>query len=393
MKEIMLKVKSSSIRALWKMEKSGSTDREDVNTAIPKNQFRSKFTWGCYEASKSYLSIALLLLVGVLLLALYWIDSLVNSRCTESTLQSTSDRFVNFMIVLVLCPFLTFVFGTIKRDESVERLVSKNAVLMAEAVSEILSSNHSSLALKWDNVAAKLNRDFNVTGKWKTPCCFFDGVLCESLFRRYVLKPIIKDNIEDNIEDENSVLRDTADRYQQRIIDQFEQAKKEPLLLADETLPRDFYWNRPIWRFVVLLTKNKFLGTLLGLSILFVLSARIKIINLVKLLSWVIPVLFDEPLNLSGPSETTTNNRIRFLATIVNVAPGDDIDRWDKVAMLMNAYFKQTRSPGSFFDGKDCLRYFNTYLKPLTNKITQDDIATYELVPLVSDCLIPNSST
>lgn len=91
MKEIMLKVKSSSIRALWKMEKSGSTDREDGNTAIPKNQFRSKFTWGCYEASKSYLSIALLLLVGVLLLALYWIDSLVNSRCTESTLQSTSD--------------------------------------------------------------------------------------------------------------------------------------------------------------------------------------------------------------------------------------------------------------------------------------------------------------
>lgn len=363
------------------MEKSGSTDREDVNTAIPKNQFRSKFTWGCYEASKSYLSIALLLLVGVLLLAVYWIDSSVHFRW-----------FVTVMIVLILCGPLTLVFGMIKRDKSVESLVSKNAILMAEVVSEILSSNHSSSALEWDNVAARLNRDFLVTGEWRTPYCFFDGVLCESLFRRYVLKPEFKDKIEDNIEDEKSVLRDTVNRYQQRIIDQFEQAKKQPLSLADATLPRDFYWNRPIWRLVMTFTKNKYLGTLLVLWILLLLSSGKKM-RLVNLLCNVIPWLFDEPPNLSKPSESTTNNRIRFLATIVNVAPGEDVDRWDEIARLMNAYFKRTRSHGSFFDGKDCMRYFNTFLKPLMNKITQDDIATYELVPLVSDCLLPNSST
>lgn len=359
------------------MEKSGSTDCEDGNIAIPKNQFKSKFTWGCYEASKSYLSMALLLLAGLISLVIYWIDSSVNPGCPVPYF---------FTVILV---FLTFVYWMTKREESVESLVSKNAIFMAEVVSEILSSNHSSLALEWDYVAARLNREFNVTGKWRTPYCFFDGVLCESLFRRYVLRP----EIESNIEDEKSILRDTVDRYQQRIIDQFEQAKKEPLSLTDETLPRDFYWNRPIWMFVLTFTSNKYLGTLLGLWILFIVSGRRKTIHSVLLLCGVIPVSFGEPLNLSGPSENTTYNRIKFLATIVNVAPGDDIDRWDEIARLMNAYFKRTRSHGSFFDGKDCMKYFNTFLKPLTNKITQDDIATYELVPLLSDCLLSNSST
>ncbi|CCE90029.1 uncharacterized protein TDEL_0A06970 [Torulaspora delbrueckii] len=190
-------------------------------------------------------------------------------------------------------------------------------------------------------VASKLNEQLYVAGKWRTRYCFYDCVLCEVYFRRYVLKP----NFLKSPKEQNNLLATAANTYQRTIRHQFNLAKKERIILPDQTLPRDFKsWdrNRPV-------------------------------------------------REVSESSESTTSKRIQILAIIATIAPGEDIDRWDEVARRVNALTDQNPTWGvysnlwTFFDGKHGLRFYLRYFDALTKKIARDDIPTYELVPLISE--------
>lgn len=300
------------------------TDCDDGTLAIPKNDFESQFSWKCYEASRSYVTAGLLAWLGGLLVAFRYVY--YSSRPGWCILI-----IIGFIVSVILSPAI---YGE-GRKKLVNRLISRNVSLLAEIVEEIFRTEQNNLPLAWGKVASKLNEQLYMTGKWRTRCCFYDGVLCEVYFRRYVLKP----NFSKSLKEQNNLLATAANTYQRTIRHQFNLAKKERIILPDQTLPRDFKsWDR------------------------------------------------DRPVREAPKSsECSTSNRIQVLAVIATIAPGEDMNRWDEVARRLNAYFDQNSPGSSFCDGKSCLRYYLKYLNALTKKIARDDIPTYELVPLISE--------
>lgn len=312
------------------VELSCYADCDDGTLAIPKNDFESQFSWKCYEASRSYLPVLLLAWLGGLVVAFHYVY--YSSQPGWCILI-----IIGFIVGVILSPII---YGE-RRKKSVNRLISRNVSLLAEIVEEIFRTEQNNLPLAWGKVASKLNEQLYVAGKWRTRYCFYDCVLCEVYFRRYVLKP----NFLKSPKEQNNLLATAANTYQRTIRHQFNLAKKERIILPDQTLPRDFEsWdrNRPV-------------------------------------------------REVSESSESTTSKRIQILAIIATIAPGEDIDRWDEVARRVNALTDQNPTRGvysnlwTFFDGKHGLRFYLRYFDALTKKIARDDIPTYELVPLISE--------
>ena len=68
-------------------------------------------------------------------------------------------------------------------------------------------------------------------------------------------------------------------------------------------------------------------------------------------------------------------HRIKFLATAMQHAPGNDLEKWDHIARHMNYYLHEKgvwrRPEENFFDGKECLDFYRSQFEPLASASTK----------------------
>lgn len=361
------------------MEKKDHRDCEDASVYIPKKNFRSAFTWALYESTRSY---ELYMMVG-------WFGGLL--FCLPYVISSSYFFWSTITVMLLLhSVMLVPLICMICRGVRARSLVSRSTKAFAEATEEVFSSDKETLAIGWDKVASKLNRKFYNAGDWKTPYCLFDGLHCEIFFRCYVLKPMYEE--EELDECEKSCLRSAVSIYQQRIMDQFSRDKEDTSALAEDDLPADHH-SIYTWRF-----KNSLRSV--GHKVWFVSMLpqvfldhtwTLRLINMIAMILMFVALsttsigttLLGNTLKIS-----TTRARIRLLAAISNVAPGEDSELWDVVARRMNAYLNEGPNVTGlqrFFDGKHCCKFFEKQLKPLmSGRIKDYQVATYEIVPLIT---------
>lgn len=272
-------------------------------------------------------------------------------------------------------------------------MISRNTTKLAEATRKVFSLKQENLVLGWDKVASVLNRKFYVAGDWKTPYCIFDGVQCERYFRRYILEPMPEEDVAKHCE--KSCLRAAVSIYQQGIIDQFNRDKDYNAEFTEDNLPVDSDRCKFIWKLKNSLRYAELNSTSrirVGLAVMpaYIVFADTWPSSLIRLVELFFMVVLAVVVSTGYPIELSkTRNRIRLLATIANVAPGEDMDRWAVVTKRMNAYLIQDSSGSGFdrfFDEKDCHKFFEKQLKPLMSTRTKDyRVATYELVPLIAD--------
>ncbi|CCE91650.1 uncharacterized protein TDEL_0D00660 [Torulaspora delbrueckii] len=350
--------------------KPNSWECEDADVDVPKKYFTSVITWAYYESTKSYDLLMMIGWYGGLMYGLY-------STIFTSHIWRFQILFLLLEASVVLAPVICMTL--IERRAGY--LISRNNKKLAEATKEVFSSKQENLVLGWDKVASVLNRKFYVAGDWKTPYCIFDGAKCESYFRRHVLKSMAEEDASEDCE--KSCLRAAVDIYRRRIIDQFEWDKYDTPVLADDNFLAGSDHKEFTWRLRNTLKDLHFI--VYFVTSLFVLLAGTRSL----LLCMIMTILMFATIAARPPLElSTTRSRIRLLATIADVAPREDMDRWDVVARRMNAYLSQDSNSdaGIFFDGKDYLEFFEKQLKPLMSKKIKDyRVATYELVPLIAD--------
>lgn len=362
------------------MEKTDYRDCEDASVYIPKKNFRSAFTWALYESTRSYEPYVMVGWFGGLLFCLPYVIS-------------SSYFFLSTVTVILLLESVMLVplICMICRGVRARSLVSRSTKALAEATEEVFSSDKETLAIGWDKVASKLNRKFYNAGDWKTPYCLFDGSHCEIFFRCYVLKPIYEEEELDGCE--KNRLRSAASIYQQRIVDQFSRDKEDTSVLAEDNLPADSHHSIYTWRLKNSLRsvghKVWFVSMLPQVFLDHTWSLRL-IHMIVVILMFVALSTTSIGITLLGNtlSITTTKDRIRLLAAISNVAPGEDSELWDVVAKRMNAYLNEDPNVTGvqrFFDGKECCSFFEKQLKPLMSGRNKDyQVATYEIIPLIT---------
>ena len=155
-------------------------------------------------------------------------------------------------------------------------------------------------------------------------------------------------------------------------------------MLADDNFLADSDHNEFTWRLRNTLKERHFIVYFVPLVLALLFGTQSCLLLCMRM-----TILMFATIAARPPLELcTTRSRIRLLATIADVAPREDIDRWDVVARRMNAYLSQDSNSdaGIFFDGKDYLEFFEQQLKPLMSKKAKDyRVATYELVPLIAD--------
>lgn len=350
-------------------QKKDDRDCEDASVDIPRKNFRSRFTWALYEATRSYEP---LMIVG-------WFGSLFCFRNAVSAsyyIWIVGIAGVSIIWAPVIC--------LICRKKRADNLVSRKNMALAEATKDCFSSEQETLAFGWDKVASQLNRKYYTEGDWKTPYCIFDGAECESYFRCYVLKPTHEEETQES--HEKSCLHAAVSIYQQQVLDQFNRDKEDTSVLPEHDLPADSHRNKFTWRWKNLSILPIGICVLQFSYALFFGTWTLLLIYMMDVIATLAVWSTRYPLKLS-----TTENRIRLLATIASVAPGEDTNRWDVVAKHMNAYMNEDSNVTGverFFDGKDCLKFFEKKLKPLISKeIKEEGVATYELVPLISEII------
>lgn len=357
------------------IEKTDYKDCEDAGIDIPKKNFRSYFTWELYEATRSYEPLVMAVWFGGLLFYLYKAISLSHFW---RTLLTVMILLVSIMWAPMICIICT--------KKRAGKLVSRNNEALAEAAKEVFSSEQETLAPGWDKVASKLNNTFHITGEWRTPYCIFDGEQCATYFRRYVFKPMYEQDESEG--SEKSCLRTAVSIYQQKILDQFNWDKEDNSILAEDSLPAGSHRCKYTWRLKNFMSYS---GSRVWFVVMLVYIFLHRTWPLRLMLIIEMCVLSVKMLTIYPVKLLATRNRIRLLATIANVAPGEDMDRWDVIAKRMNGYLTQDSRATAFdrfFDGKDCLRFFEKTLKPLmSKKITNDQVATYELLPLIAEAV------
>lgn len=362
------------------MEKTDYRDCADASVDIPKKNFRSAFTWALYESTRSYEPYVMVVWFGGLLFCLPYVIS--SSHFFWSTIT---------VILLLECVMLVPLICMICRGIRARSLISRRKKTLAEAAEEVFSSDKETLAIGWDKVASRLNRKFYKAGDWKTPYCLFDGLHCEIFFRCYVLKSIYEEEELDGCE--KSCLRSAVSIYQQRIMDQFSRDKEDTSALAEDNLPADSYHSIYTWRFknslrsvghkvwLVSMLPQVFSGHTWSLRLTNIIVVILVFVALST--TSIGTTLLGSTLKIS-----TTRDRIRLLAVISDVAPGENSELWDIVAKRINAYLNEgpnVTGVQRFFDGKECCSFFKKQFKPLmSGKIKDYQVATYEILPLIT---------
>lgn len=355
------------------MEKSDLVVCESGTPLTPRKTFKSVSSYACYEVVR----------VRAFYIWLLWLVVLSISPFVLFDLAESEDWVCEvYWQVLMLNIVLFFPAMLFYRSDRQARLVSQNLTNFMSIVENTFESGHGIGPEKWDEVACKMNREFYDAGIWKTPYSFFDGLEVEKLYRSLVLNPQLGKNLDVLDVCEKGPKETTA--YEKRLDEQFSVWANDSEYSAEECgnmLPRDLHWNEVTW------TIHKMR---LALALHIAVSLIFHSMGLFGVLCGCLITTYIEmqtPYVLKDTRMSTTN-RLRLLATIVSVAPGTDVDRWDVIAKRVNSYLHEIpECPASdcFFDGKSCLDCFERYFKPPTSqKKKRTFITSNELKPFVS---------
>ena len=145
-------------------------DKESQKPVLPKDLFKSDFTWFLYEISKHRFPqvISCLCLVG-------WVSLYGNSLINK--IESTGDMLATFVLGFsVLLPYAWLQYSK----------MYPNTTVLVRQVPEL---NPQPDFEKWDEIASKLNLSFYQEHIWNTPYFFFDGQHAQVVFRANVSKP------------------------------------------------------------------------------------------------------------------------------------------------------------------------------------------------------------
>lgn len=331
-------------------------DKEAQVATVPKN-FRSSFTWCLRETFSIRISWLGPLSILILLLTLF-----------------SFPRFLNFPIIcasvvaIVLSLVMPFFILAYKRRS----VFSKEKEKIAQCINTV---DPGVEVEKWDEVASKLNCLLYHDRSWNTPYFFYDGSICRHTFKCLILRPFLKDE-SNNEENEKNVLRETVERYQNRVESAFKDFQQGTLAEPSEeykSLPRCNYYNRFTFHkgffksrfFVISLSQSRYELMLRRPFNFYSTFAR-------AFFSAAITYFYFRTYCKLKYSKLDVKARVKFFATIVDVAPGEDLVKWDQVARHMNEYLRVeekvwTANDDYFFDGGDCLSFFKEHAKPVTS--------------------------
>ncbi|KAH9199723.1 DUP family-domain-containing protein [Zygosaccharomyces rouxii] len=328
-------------------------DKESQKPVLPKDLFKSDFTWFLYEISKHRFPqvISCLCLVG-------WVSLYGNSLINK--IESTGDMLATFVLGFsVLLPYAWLQYS---------KMYPKNKT---ELVQQVLKSNPGLDIEKWDEIANRLNSSFYQEHFWNTPYFFYDGQQAQLAFRANVSKPYHQGKL-NGITDSDKI--QSARCYMQSIKEDFEFSLKDSLSepVLNSKLPRDtyrgkfsFYLGYLLVGFVVCFFQVQSL-----LEIVTTFSQKsFKALIFSIYWQYLFLVFYHYRYRHLYP-EMGTIQAIKFLSIITKVSPGKELDKWDQVARYMNQYLseEENNSPSKrrFLDGKRCSNCYKTCFEPLS---------------------------
>ncbi|CAI4508745.1 Protein M34 [Saccharomyces cerevisiae] len=164
---------------------------EFSNAKLPKNVFRSSFTWYCYEVINSSAFHIWLLLCLTLIVGWKVFSGIGGRGPSDSNMdgpQTKHKRNTGFLrrhstiVILVISLAVSFSWEAFKMYR--ERTFGKQITQFAK---EIIKSAPSTDMESWDRVAADFNSYMYENKLWNTEYFFFDGSSCHVAFRRTLL--------------------------------------------------------------------------------------------------------------------------------------------------------------------------------------------------------------
>ncbi|CAI4389459.1 BAQ_1a_G0025560.mRNA.1.CDS.1 [Saccharomyces cerevisiae] len=363
---------------------------ESSNAKLPKNVFRSSFTWSCYEFINSSPFHIGLLLCLTLIVGWKFFSARGGKRPSDSNMdgpQTKHKRNPGFLrrhsIIVIFVISLTQSFSRKAFEMYRARTFGKQITQFAK---EIIKSEPSTDMESWDRVAA----DFN-----SYIILFFDGSSCHVAFRRTLLW------ISSRIDGDYKIEYFRKHPYIEEALKVYfaEVDRKWNLITSQQLLSNISVGNIKLpgqsCRFKLFhifkkVMKQRF--SQVATVIFFVMSIRSprNLGFFFTLALFVVLVCSQEwflfEFNRSCSMEL--EHKMRFLSTIISEHQKSDVNCWDQIAKKMNVYLREQKvfdSDAFFLDGADCERFFERdFLRNLpSRKSSHLGLPIAELLPYI----------
>ncbi|CAR27508.1 ZYRO0C18590p [Zygosaccharomyces rouxii] len=303
-------------------------------------------------------------------------------RILRSIVHNVCDFDLSWQVIISLCVIEVVVFTYIGYIGAVvigllffllrhQFRIRKDKVLSntKEMFSRnVLAVNPGLDTKKWHEVASKMNNEFYEQDYWRSRHFFCDGDECHNSFREHILRPSVISAPDVSLEAVKRYSQATNEVYKKFLQDEF------------PSNPKSLPGNERYGRFMRLISDRGFLKNVrspLGFAVLELANDSYSMITI-----WLLYYNFKD---IFGAYEShikekykavDITQRVKFLATVMHFAPGDDLEKWDRIASHMNWYLRVegiwTHAHEKFADGKECLDFYESQfmLLPLKSEDT-----------------------
>ncbi|CAR27517.1 ZYRO0D00352p [Zygosaccharomyces rouxii] len=316
--------------------------------ALPADVFRYRFIWKIYETIKNYPWVTSQLV-------LYMSFLFVVEPCVE-----ISELFIGVYLtgMFLSMIYILFLLRYICRDDSKP---FSNVELLRDTV---LAVDPGVDARKWDIVTSKVNYVLYDNGYRRTPYYFFNRSHCWSVSHHYILR----------------FDSEAAERYRQAVNKCFDDFLQDKPYGCGSKLGRELNVKLASDRGFTIPTFICIIS--FSFSLLSMNDSRKRLkwftnINKVGLFVFfcVTFVSIYKGRGMVKYKALGVLHRIKFLATAMQHAPGNDLEKWDHIARHMNYYLHEKgvwrRPEENFFDGKECLDFYRSQFEPLASASTK----------------------
>lgn len=313
---------------------------------LPKDVFRNRLTWLCYEIRNS---------LGFRVWLLLWLPLAVWWGMSNTWIYPFMASAILFSGLLIL--------------PAIQILCRKYALSnqLTQLSKEIIENTPGAYSDGWDAVAIHFNSYLYENNAWNTGQFFFNGTDCQEAFRRTILEPVVLRKANEDtrfkpFEISDPYIEKALQTYATKINEHWKliHTEKEcgPAYLEDVKVPKETYRCKLAWIFQRIITFyfpikflsdlneiwfSKFFGPLLGFLYLgYLFFMRV------------------EDFQNTRPKSMRVEDKMQYLSNIIN-EQGTGTERWDNIARKSNRWFfekKVWKNKGFFFDGADCQAFF-----------------------------------
>ncbi|CAI4396690.1 AHL_G0013900.mRNA.1.CDS.1 [Saccharomyces cerevisiae] len=313
---------------------------------LPKDVFRNRLTWLCYETRNS---------LGFCIWLLLWLPLVVWWGMSSTWIYPFMGSAILFSGLLIL--------------PAIQILCHKYALSnqLTQLSKEIIKSTPGAFSGDWDTVALHFNSYLYENNAWNTGQFFFNGTDCQEAFRKTILEPVVLRRENEgarftSFEVSGFHIEKAVQVYFTKVHEQWKliHTEKEcsPSGLENVKLPKETYRCKLAWIFQRIVTFyfpikflsdlndicfSKFFGPLLGFLYLgYLFYIRV------------------EDFQNTRPKSMRVENKMQYLSNIIN-EQGAGTEGWDNIARKTNRWFlekKVWKNEGFFFDGADCQAFF-----------------------------------